>query len=154
MIIDPRGYVIINSHVIPDYKLSVEFITAAGKRYIASVVSRDKVNDLVLLKVDQWDKKADFPHVEFGDITKLKSGDPVFALGYPGGKSICVCNTGKGILEASLIKHDAELGPKMNGGPLVDLEGNLIGIHKNKTGFWRFGKYPIAISAEVVKQFF
>lgn len=161
VIIDPRGYVITNSHVIPKSARTVEFITDAGEAHFAEIVSRDKAHDLVLLKADKWRTTAAFPHLEFGNLAKLKNGDQVFALGYPGGAPVCVCKLGKCTLEANLIKHDAELGPKMDGGPLVDGEGRLIGIHKsrkkNKSRFWSFGKHAtknVAISAKVAKEIF
>ena len=138
-VVDPSGYVVTNNHVISnggDAKLPVETITVTlsdRREYKARVVGRDTLSDLALLKIDA----TNLPYVKFGDSKGVRVGDWAIAIGNPFGLGGTVT---AGIVSAlhrniqsgqydRYIQTDASINQGNSGGPLFDIDGNVIGIN-------------------------
>lgn len=137
-LISPDGYVVTNNHVISPARTgaTVEEITvtlADRREYRARVVGRDQVADLALLKINA----TGLPFVRFGDSTAIRVGDWVLAIGNPFGLGGTVT---AGIVSAvhrnlnssvydRYIQTDASINMGNSGGPMFDLNGNVIGIN-------------------------
>ena len=142
-IVDPSGYIVTNNHVIaggepgsPASKLPVETITvtlADRTEYKARVVGRDVLSDLALLKIDGHN----LPYVKFGNSQAVRVGDWAIAIGNPFGLGGTVT---AGIISAlhrniqsgqydRYIQTDAAINQGNSGGPLFDIDGNVIGIN-------------------------
>jgi serine protease Do len=137
-LISADGYVVTNNHVIqPDGSAELEEVTVTlvdGTEYQAAVVGRDAASDLAVLKID---RSEPFPFVHFGDSSQARVGDWVVAIGNPfnlGGTvtsgivSAVVRTTGFGAYDR-YIQTDASINRGNSGGPLFDMEGNVIGIN-------------------------
>ncbi|MEJ2623884.1 MAG: DegQ family serine endoprotease [Pseudolabrys sp.] len=132
-IIDPAGYVVTNNHVIADSD-EVDVILTDGTTLRATIVGRDTKVDLALLKV-----KTAHPlkAVKFGNSDKLRLGEWVVAIGNPFGFGGTVT---AGIVSArnrdlhsgpydNYIQTDAAINRGNSGGPLFNLEGQVIGVN-------------------------
>nr|WP_137676653.1 Do family serine endopeptidase [Parerythrobacter lutipelagi] len=137
-IISADGYVVTNNHVVsPEGRGVVEEITVImpdGKEYQAELVGADAASDLAVLKIEGSDP---FPFVKFGDSKTARTGDWVIAIGNPlglGGTvtsgiiSAVLRNTGAGAYDR-FIQTDAAINRGNSGGPLFDMQGNVIGIN-------------------------
>ncbi len=137
-IISPDGYIVTNNHVISaeGRGVSVESITVTlvdRKEYVARLVGRDPESDLAVLKVDA----TNLPYVKFGDSTKTRVGDWVIAIGNPFGIGSTVTagivsavhRTGLGGPQTRLIQTDAAINQGNSGGPMFDINGNVVGIN-------------------------
>jgi serine protease Do len=137
-LISPDGYVVTNNHVISPARTgaTVEEITVTlpdRREFEAELVGRDPASDLALLKI----RGTDLPYVRFGDSTQTRVGDWVVAIGNPFGLGGTVTagivsalhrNIGAGIYDR-YIQTDASINFGNSGGPMFDLEGNVIGIN-------------------------
>ncbi len=137
-IISADGYVVTNNHVVsPEGSGTVEEITVTmpdGTEYEATLVGTDPQSDLAVLKISGG--KA-FPFVNFGDSSQARVGDWVVAIGNPFGLggtvtsgivSSVLRNTGSGAYDR-YIQTDAAINRGNSGGPLFDMQGNVIGIN-------------------------
>ncbi|MGH6782905.1 MAG: Do family serine endopeptidase, partial [Sphingomonadaceae bacterium] len=138
-IISADGYVVTNNHVISPGQRNavVESITVTlpdRKEYPAKLIGRDPASDLALLKIDA----SNLPFVNFGDSTQTRVGDWVVAIGNPFGLGGTVTagivsalhrNTGQGGAYDRYIQTDASINFGNSGGPMFDLNGNVIGIN-------------------------
>ena len=137
--ISSDGYVVTNNHVVsPSGRGTVEEITVTlpdGTEYEAELVGTDADSDLAVLKVD---RREDFPFVKFGDSNSARAGDWVVAIGNPFGLGGSVTsgivsaiqrNTGQGGAYDRYIQTDASINRGNSGGPLFDMQGNVIGIN-------------------------
>jgi len=132
-IIDKKGIVVTNNHVIQGAE--DVFVTVNGsKEYKAKVIATDPYMDLAILKIDS---KEFFKPVSFGDSDKARVGDWVIAIGNPFGFGGTVTS---GIISSrnrdigltrydDFIQTDASINQGNSGGPLFDLQGNVIGIN-------------------------
>jgi serine protease Do len=137
-IISADGYVVTNNHVISggEGKAPVESITvtlADRREFKARVVGRDALSDVALLKIDA----KDLPFVGFGNSQTVRVGDWAIAIGNPFGLGGTVTagivsalhrNIGSGQYDR-YIQTDASINQGNSGGPLFDLDGNVIGIN-------------------------
>jgi serine protease Do len=135
-IIDPKGLVITNEHVIKNAdKITVKMAGEDGKEYTATVKGRDPLTDLALLQIDSKDKN--FPSLTLGDSDKIRVGDWVVAIGNPFGLGHTVT---QGIISAkgriigagrydNFLQTDAAINPGNSGGPLLNLDGQVVGIN-------------------------
>jgi len=132
-VFDPAGYILTNNHVI-DGASTVSVTFQDGTILPATIVGRDKDADLAVLKVD-----AGHPlhAVTFGDSGKLRVGDWVLAIGNPFGLP---GSTSAGIVSAldrninsgsydDFIQTDATINRGNSGGPLFDMNGDVIGVN-------------------------
>ena len=132
-IIDAEGYVLTNAHVISGMSRIVVTLKD-GEEYPAEVVGRDEHTDIALLKIDAG---APLPTVRIGDSDAVKVGQWVAAIGSPYGLDQTVT---AGIVSAlrrrlpsdryvPFIQTDAAVNPGNSGGPLMNLDGGVIGIN-------------------------
>ena len=137
-LISADGYVVTNNHVVsPNGRGSVEEITVTlpdGTEYEAELIGTDAASDLAVLKVD---RREAFPFVRFGDSRQARVGDWVIAIGNPFGLggtvtsgivSSVLRNAGSGAYDRYL-QTDASINRGNSGGPLFDMQGNVIGIN-------------------------
>ena len=136
IIIDGRGYIITNHHVVEDTS-SLRIHTCDGGNFIGQIVARDKENDLALLKIDS---DQVFPTIKIGTSSDLMVGETVVAIGNAFGYEhtvtvgvISALNRdvalNKDISYRSLIQTDASINPGNSGGPLLNIDGELIGVN-------------------------
>ncbi len=138
-IISADGYIVTNNHVIaPQGRGEVQEITVTlhdGTELPARLVGNDASSDLAVLKVE---RREPFPFVQFGDSSQARVGDWVIAIGNPfalGGTvtsgivSAVYRNTGSGGAYDRYIQTDASINRGNSGGPLFDMQGNVIGIN-------------------------
>ncbi|MEC7185097.1 MAG: trypsin-like peptidase domain-containing protein, partial [Pseudomonadota bacterium] len=132
-IIDPSGIVITNNHVVENAEeIIVNF--SNGEKFKAELLGRDPKTDLAVLKVIT-DKKL--PFVKFGDNTKARVGDWVIAIGNPfglgGSLSVGVISAINRDINSgpydSYIQTDAAINKGNSGGPLFNLDGEVIGVN-------------------------
>ncbi|MES1986324.1 MAG: trypsin-like peptidase domain-containing protein, partial [Pseudomonadota bacterium] len=136
-IISADGYVVTNNHVVaPGAEgATIDSITVTltnREEYTAKLVGRDVASDLAVLKIEP---KKPLPFVKFGDSTKARVGDWVIAIGNPFGLGGTVTagiisavhrNTGGG--SDRFLQTDASINQGNSGGPMFDMNGNVIGI--------------------------
>ncbi len=137
VIIDPRGYVVTNNHVVENAD-DIEIQFSDERRFKAEVVGNDPATDLSVLKI-KTDANETFHHVDFGDSDALVVGEWVLAMGNPFGFGHTVT---AGIVSAKgrvigqgtyddFVQTDAAINPGNSGGPLVNMKGQVIGINSN-----------------------
>ena len=147
-IIDEKGIVVTNNHVIQDAEDII--IRANGnKEFKAKVIGSDPLSDIAILQLDTKEK---FIPVKFGDSDKARIGDWVIAIGNPFGLGGTVTS---GIISArnrsigltryeDYIQTDASINSGNSGGPLFDMNGDVIGINTAILG--RSGSIGIGFS--------
>jgi serine protease Do len=161
VLISPDGYIVTNNHVV-EKSTRIKCILYDRRLLPAKLIGRDKDTDLALIKIEpaalhpqsgvsnqsavpeversgtKGDKVETFPFAEYGETTKVKSGDFVMALGAPWGfeRSISLGIIGnpqrfiEGYSEYTLwIQTDASINPGNSGGPLINTDGKVIGIN-------------------------
>jgi serine protease Do len=136
VVIDPRGYVVTNYHVVEDVE-EVRITLADGTQTSADVVATDIRSDLALLKVNVSEPLAVIPR---GTSSDLMVGEPVIAIGNAFGY---VHTATEGIISAlhrdvpvndtqeyrDLIQTSAGINPGNSGGPLLNIHGEIIGVN-------------------------
>ncbi len=159
-IIDENGIVVTNNHVIQDADDIIVRVNG-DQEYKAKVLGADPLMDIAVLQLETDDK---FKPVGFGDSDKARIGDWVLAIGNPFGLGGTVT---AGIISArnrsiglsryeDFIQTDASINSGNSGGPLFDMEGNVIGINTAILG--RNGSIGIGFSIpsnsaqQVIKQ--
>jgi S1-C subfamily serine protease len=136
VIVDKDGYILTNFHVVKDAG-AIEVRLSDRRITNASVVGADAATDLAILKIDLPNLIA----AEWGDSDKLQVGDLVWALGSPYGlersltfgivsaKSRRSGSYVSGSLYQEYLQTDAAVNPGNSGGPLVNIEGQVVGIN-------------------------
>ena len=142
VVISPDGYVLTNTHVV-EKASKITVTLSGGEDYNAEVIGIDKTSDLALLLLDG----RDFPYATLGDSDDLIVGEWVIALGNPF-ELFSISNqptASVGIISANhmnfgmqkesgrvlqnMIQTDAAINPGNSGGPLVNSNGEVIGIN-------------------------
>ncbi len=134
------GYIITNKHVVAQDDVDYTAVTSDGKEYVASVLARDPLFDVAIVKVEG----SGFIPAHLGDSDKLRIGQTVLAIGnvlaefrntvtrgiVSGiGRTISASGpTGNETIEGA-IQTDASINPGNSGGPLINLRGEVIGIN-------------------------
>jgi serine protease Do len=132
-IINETGIVITNNHVIQDSE-DIVIRVDGDKEYKAKIIGADPLSDIAVLQIESKEK---FIPVKFGDSDKARIGDWVIAIGNPFGLGGTVTS---GIISArnrsiglsryeDYIQTDASINQGNSGGPLFDMNGNVIGIN-------------------------
>ena len=139
-ILSADGYVLTNAHVIDSAEEVL--VTLADKReFKAKTIGVDKRSDVALVKIEA----TGLPTVRIGDVSKLKVGEWVIAIGSPFGLESTVT---AGIVSAKsrdtgellpLIQTDVAINPGNSGGPLINMRGEVVGI--NSQIYSRSGGY-------------
>jgi serine protease Do len=172
-IISEDGYVLTNHHVAGR---ATRIVCRLSNReeVDAVLVGTDALSDLAVLKLDlasRRDPQAKLPVARFGDSDKLKVGDVVLAMGSPAGLSqsvtkgivantamILPSNLGGFVLDGERvgelvrwIGHDAVIYPGNSGGPLVNLQGQIVGVNEVGVGSLG-GAIPSNLARTVAKE--
>ena len=136
VIIDSRGYIVTNNHVVSGAH-SISVTLSDGTKLTAQLVGTDAADDLAVLKITTT---KTLTVATLGDSSKLQVGQDVLAIGNPLGINETVTGgivsaLGRSVSEGqggatinNAIQTDAALNPGNSGGALIDLQGNLIGI--------------------------
>ncbi len=157
VLIDATGVILTNNHVVADLD-SVEVTLTDGRRFTTADIRRDPKTDLALVKIEA----KDLPFVEFGDSDAMEVGDRVLAVGAPFGLTGSVTS---GIVSAKsrnnlklnqfedFIQTDAAMNPGNSGGPLVNMNGKVIGLTSAiKTRTSGFQGVGLAVSSNLAKK--
>lgn len=139
-VVDKSGLIVTNNHVVADVTGSYKVITKDNKEYEVQKIYRDALNDLAILKVN-----ANLTPASLGDSEVLRVGQSVIAIGTALGKYRhtvtvgVISGLGRGVLASggggiterldNVIQTDAAINPGNSGGPLLDTNGNVIGVN-------------------------
>lgn len=137
-IIDSRGYVVTNTHVISD-AVKIYISLSDGSQYEGTIVGTDKENDIAVIKFTP-PKGTTLKTIPFGESSALQVGQKVLAIGNPFGlertlTTGIVSALGRPIKTESntiikdMIQTDTAINPGNSGGPLLDTKGRMIGIN-------------------------
>jgi S1-C subfamily serine protease len=135
VVIDSRGYVVTNNHVV-DAPGELNVILPDGREILAELVAANPAEDLALLKIGI----SDLPAITWGDSSKVRPGQMVYAIGsplgdFPSSVSFGIVSGLNRALEIDkyvidgLIQTDAAINRGSSGGPLINLRGDVIGIN-------------------------
>jgi serine protease Do len=153
ILINEDGRLLTNNHVVARDDAKVEALLADGRSFPAVVLQRNPQLDLALLKIEGDNLKT----LSLGDSTKLRIGEWVFAIGHPWGQRWVVT---AGIMSAMrtakladdltthYIQSDVGLAPGNSGGPLLNADGQIVGINAMIFG----GDLSVAIPSSVVSK--
>jgi len=158
-IIDDRGYLITNNHVVEGAE-SITVSIPDGRTFDATLVGTDPLSDLAVIKISG----DNLPAVAFGDSGSLAVGEWVVAignaLGLPGGPTVTVgvvSAVGRTIQEEGgvtlydVIQTDAAINPGNSGGPLVNLRGEVVGINTAKVTAVEVSGVGFAVSSNIAR---
>lgn len=137
-IIDKRGYVVTNVHVIENAS-TINISLADGSTYEGRVIGKDTESDIAVLKFEPA-SNVELKTIAFGDSENLKVGQKVIAIGNPFAlertmTTGIISGLGRPIQESenviirNMIQTDAAINPGNSGGPLLDSQGRMIGIN-------------------------
>ena len=136
VVIDPRGYILTNHHVVDGVK-RINITLAGGQTYIAQIIAYDRKSDLAVIRIRTPSK---LPVIDIGTSDDLMEGETVIAMGNAFGYEHTVTT---GIISAlhrnvqvnetqqylDLIQTDASINPGNSGGPLLNIDGDMIGVN-------------------------
>ncbi len=157
VLIDSSGFILTNNHVVADLD-TVEVTLHDGRKFLTADIRRDPRSDIALVKIDA----KELPFLEFGDSDAMEVGDRVLAFGSPFGLTGSVTS---GIVSAKsrnnlklnafedFIQTDAAMNSGNSGGPLVNMDGKVIGLTaaiKTRTG--GFQGVGLAVSSNLAKK--
>jgi S1-C subfamily serine protease len=136
-VIDPRGYILTNFHVVQEAQ-SIEVVLGDQTRYVAKFIGADQRNDVALLKIEP--KGKTLVALPLGDSSKLQVGQKVLAIGNPFGFQSTLTTgvvsalgrtvqTSQTTLIDEAIQTDAAINRGNSGGPLINSHGEVIGIN-------------------------
>jgi serine protease Do len=157
VIIDPRGIIVTNNHVV-DESARVQVNLKDGRTFVGEVIGTDSATDVALVKVEE----ENLPFATLGDSEKLKVGQIVLAignaLGLPGAPTVSMGLIGAlgrplpgtDFVVEGLIQTDAAINPGNSGGPLADLDGRVIGLNTAMIPFAQ--GMGFAIPSETIKR--
>jgi serine protease Do len=161
-VVDSRGYIVTNAHVVGDNPKEITVYFIDGKELAAEVLWKDTTLDMAVIKVDA----TNLPIVELGDSDTIQVGELAIAIGNPLGlrydrtvtqgiisglnRTIQVSQTD--IME-DLIQTDAAINPGNSGGPLINSLGQIIGINTAKASAEGLGfAIQINIAKPIISQ--
>src|SRR5437762_5661385 len=162
-IIDPKGYIVTNQHVVERAAdLKIHVTTNDGKTYSAHYITGDDKTDLAFIKIDA---ETAFPFINLENISPNLLGQTVIVVGNAVGYGSSIS---RGVLSAvkrditvddteykGLVQTDAAINPGSSDGPVIDLSGRLVGISSAKMAFTPQGVptqgMGFAIPADVVR---
>ncbi|MEO8956944.1 MAG: trypsin-like peptidase domain-containing protein [Ktedonobacteraceae bacterium] len=154
---DAEGYIITNHHVVPEGSTAIKVHLTDGQILDAKVVDRNAKLDLAMLSIAAKHLRA----VTVGDSARLRVGEWVFAVGNPWGQRGVVTagivssvnNAGttkvsanKNEVDLRYIKSDVVLAPGNSGGPLLNADGNVVGVNAMVFG----GDLAVSIPSNIV----
>ncbi len=153
-------YIVTCAHMINTAGTTISVQTEDGKSYDAAVVGYDNRTDIGVISI----RTTSMTPAEFGDSSVLQVGEPVYAIGNPGGTQFYGSMT-SGIISAidrptsssesgytmECIQHDAAINPGNSGGALVNSYGQVIGINSSKIASEDFEGMGFAVPISVAK---
>ena len=154
-IFDPSGLVLTNNHVIRDVE-EITVILANGTEYEGKVQGRDLVRDLAVVTIEA----NDIPSLELGRLDYLKFGQEVMIFGFPLGTS--ELSVTRGLVSAiqsdpgrnlRLIQTDSAINPGNSGGPMINRQGEVVGIVTSKIASVRVEGIGFAIAANTATMY-
>lgn len=136
IIVDPRGYILTNHHVIDGVK-NIQVTTQDKQTYVARLIAFDFKTDLAVIKIDS---ETPFPVIRIGTSSDLMAGETVIAVGNAFGYEHTVTS---GIISAlhrtvqvsdeqtyrDVIQTNAGINPGNSGGPLLNIDGEMVGVN-------------------------
>jgi putative serine protease PepD len=136
-IIDSKGHILTNHHVVGDAQ-KLEVTLADGSKWPAKLVGSDPDNDLAVIRIEPPKEKLKV--IQMGDSKNLRVGQKVLAIGNPFGlertlTTGIVSSLGRsirseeGTLMEDIIQTDAAINPGNSGGPLLNSDGEIVGIN-------------------------
>jgi serine protease Do len=155
-LIDPSGIIVTNNHVVRDTTVA-EITLHDGRKFTSKDIRRDPKADIAVIRIDA---KEALPYLEFGDSDAMEVGDRVLAIGSPFGLTSSVTQgivSGKSRnlnlnLHEDFLQTDAAVNPGSSGGPLVNMEGKVIGLTSAiKTRSGGFQGVGLAVSSKIAK---
>lgn len=144
-IVDDSGIVVTNQHVVSDTTSSYKVVSYLGDEFEVTKILRDDVSDIALLRIDKKDKEL--KSLKLGDSDKLLVGQNVIAIGTPLGEYAGSVTSGiiSGLNRSvsagtgwfgtttktyeGVIQTDAAINPGNSGGPLINSQGEVIGVN-------------------------
>jgi len=139
VIVDPKGYIITNNHVVENATRIRVTIGGNSEEYAARLIGADPEGDIAVIKIDSG---KPFPYAKIGNSQNMKVGDWVLAIGSPFGLQQ---TTTAGIISATgrtfgrggggpsrfsdYLQTDASINSGNSGGPLVNMSGEVVGIN-------------------------
>lgn len=156
VIIDAKGYVLTNYHVISG-ATKAAIITFDKQAHPVKLVGVHEASDLAVLQLGD---EGSYSALDFED-SRIDVGAKVIAVGNPGGLEFSVTegiisNAERTINEVDYIQHDVPINPGNSGGPLINIQGNIVGINTQKregfegVGFAIHAKVAEEISREII----
>ena len=150
-------YVVTCAHVIDQTGVTYGVLLLDGKTYEAEMVATDTRTDIGVLKI----KATGLPLAEVGDSSSLKVGEPIYAIGNPGGAEYFGSIT-DGIVSAidrsvsatytmTCIQHNAAINPGNSGGALVNTAGQIVGINSSKIASTEFEGMGFAVPTSIAQ---
>lgn len=138
IVMSEDGYIITNYHVVNDAR-AVSVLLTDGQEYYAAAVGGDEISDIMVLKIEA----NNLTPAEFGNSDTAQVGDTVVAIGDPLGQELrgtmtdgIICGIQRDISvedrTMTLMQTNAALNSGNSGGPLVNMEGQVIGINTMK----------------------
>lgn len=147
IVIDPKGLVITNYHVVADAasaRLFTVFLFDPKERIVEEdlgqyveghrakalqprVLRVDQENDLALLQLPE--RKGGYPSVQWGDSDVVRVGQDVVAIGNPQGLAWTLTSGSISAIRKNALQTETAINPGNSGGPLLDMEGRLVGIN-------------------------
>ncbi len=159
LLMDPNGVVVTNEHVVERAEKVSVIVPGRPGRYLAKVVGMDKQTDLAVLKISPREGEKLFPVTPLGDSDRIRVGEWVIAIGNPYGLDGTVSLgiiSGKGRdlrtdnLLNDFIQTDAMIDRGSSGGPLINLQGEVLGINSRGQGRGIGFTIPINTAKRVV----
>ncbi|MBQ8504595.1 MAG: trypsin-like peptidase domain-containing protein [Clostridia bacterium] len=152
---DGWTYIVTCAHVISEDGVTYGVLLLDGRRFEAELVAYDTRTDIGVVKVEA----TGLPLAEFGDSTALDIGEPVYAIGNPGGSEYFGSIT-NGIVSAidrsvtstytmTCIQHNAAINPGNSGGALVNSAGQVIGINSSKIASTEYEGMGFAVPTSI-----
>lgn len=150
-------YIVTCAHVIDEAGVTYGVLLLDGKTYEAEKVATDTRTDIGVLKI----KATGLPLAEIGDSSTLKIGEPIYAIGNPGGSEYFGSIT-DGIVSAidrsvsatytmTCIQHNAAINPGNSGGALVNTAGQIVGINSSKIASTEFEGMGFAVPTSIAQ---
>jgi S1-C subfamily serine protease len=162
-VFDQAGHIVTNDHVVEGANSFQVRIGADNKVIPATLVGKDPSSDLAVLKVDPGQVPGGLKPLELGDSTKLEPGDEAIAIGSPFGLEGTVTtgiisslgrtiDSPNGFPIADAVQTDAAINPGNSGGPLLDGNGNVVGVNSQiKSGSDSNSGVGFAVPVSTVK---
>lgn len=164
--ISTDGLIITNKHVVSQKDVNYTVITNTGKEYVGSVLARDPLFDIAIMKVEG----GGFKPARLGDSDKIRIGSSVIAIGnvldeyknsvtrgIVSGLGRTITASGSDLTETieGAIQTDTSINPGNSGGPLVNLQGEVIGINTaiNRSGEALGFALPINLAKDALAKF-